>query len=162
LDLIGHGQSDGAVEEGNNEIDLGVSAAVKYLQSLPYVNSSEIELVGHSLGGGAVRAEAAENKNILSTVLIAGGLGAQVQSQDYGVLNATFPKNLLIIVGKYDILFNVTKLKTSELLSAFNCSRPVIPGVTYGSVEFGTARRLVEPSTTHLLNQLIRRLLPKS
>jgi len=154
LDLIGHGQSDGTVEEGNSEIDFGVSAAVKYLQTLPYVNSSEIELVGHSLGGGAVRAVAIENKNIFATVLIAGGLGAQVQSPDYGVFNATFPKNLLIIVGKYDVLFNLTELETSELPSAFNCSNPVIPDITYGSFEFGTARRLVEPSTTHLFEPI--------
>ncbi len=154
LDLIGHGQSDGTVEEGNSEIDFGVSAAVKYLQKLPYVNSSEIELVGHSLGGGAVRAVAAENKNILATVLIAGGIGVQVQSPDYGVLNATFPKNLLVIVGKYDVLFNLTELETIELPSAFNCSSPVIPGITYGSFELGTARRLVEPSTTHLFEPI--------
>ncbi len=150
LDLIGHGNSGGTVSEGNDEIDFGVSAAVQYLQSQPYVNSSAIGLVGHSLGGGAVRAEAAQNKNIMAMVLIAGGIGPEAQNPKYGVLTSTFPKNLLVIVGKYDVLFNLTDLETKELPSAFNISSPVVQDITYGSFELQTARKLIVPATTHL------------
>jgi dienelactone hydrolase len=154
LDLIGHGSSSGTVSEGNNEIDFGVSAAVQYLQAQPYINSSDIGLVGHSLGGGAVRAEAAQNKNILAIVLVAGGIGADAQNPKYGVLTSTFPKNLLVIVGKYDVLFNVTDLETKELPTAFNSSGPVVPDIIYGSFELQTARKLVIPATTHLFEPI--------
>ena len=150
LDLIGHGNSGGTVSEGTNETDFGVSAATRYLQTQPYVNSSAIGLVGHSLGGGAVRAEAAKNKNILSTVLVAGGLGLETQNPNYAALNATFPKNLLVIVGKYDVLFNITDLETKELPTAFNTSGTIMPDITYGNFQQYTARKLIVPSTTHI------------
>ena len=153
LDLLGHGGSDGTVSEGNKETDFGVSAAVQYLESQTYVNTSEIGLVGHSLGGGAVRAEAAQNKNIMATVLIAGGIGPNTQDQSEK-LNSSFPKNLLVIVGKYDVLFNLTELEMTELPSAFNTSTPVVPSRLYGDFEFETARKLIVPTTTHLFETI--------
>jgi uncharacterized protein len=154
LDLIGHGQSEGTVSQGIDEIDFGVSAATRYLEIQTYVNSSEIGLVGHSLGGGAIRAEAAQNSNVRAIVLIAGGLGTEVQRPGYGVLNATHPKNLLVIVGKYDVLFNITDVKIGELQSAFNTSTPLMPSLTYGNFEMGTARKFVVPLTSHLFEPI--------
>ncbi len=153
LDLIGHGQSDGMIEEESGETDLGVSAAVRYLQSQTYVNASAIGLVGHSLGGGAVRAAAEQNRGILAVVLVGGGIGS-TQGVEHGSLNATFPKNLLVIVGKYDVLFNVTDTKNRELLPVFNCSAPIVPDVTYGRFDRGTARELLIPATTHLFEMV--------
>jgi dienelactone hydrolase len=154
LDLLGHGQSGGTVEDGINEPSFGVTAAVQYLRSQPFVNSSAIGLIGHSLGGGAARAAAAEDGQIDAVVLIAGGLGDVVHGPEYGTLNSTFPKNLLVVVGKYDVLFNLTELATKELPSAFGTNQTVVPSVLYGDFQSQTARKLFTPTTTHLFEPL--------
>jgi dienelactone hydrolase len=161
LDLLGHGGSDGTVSEGNNETDFGVSVAVQYLEAQPYVNASEIGLVGHSLGGGAVIAVATIHRNISAVVLIAGGLGTSAQGQSEK-LNSTFPRNLLVIVGKYDVLFNETELETAQLPPVFNTSTPVTPGRVYGDFESQTARKLVVPSTTHLFETIDPQVVSES
>jgi dienelactone hydrolase len=154
LDLLGHGQSGGTVEDGINEPSFGVTAAVQYLRSQPFVNSSAIGLIGHSLGGGAARAAAAEDGHIDAVVLIAGGFGDVAQSPKYGTLNSTFPKNLLVVVGKYDVLFNLTDLAAKELPSALDTNQTVIPDVLYGDFHSQTARKLFTPTTTHLFEPL--------
>lgn len=150
LDLLGHGQSGGTVEDGRNEPSFGVTAAMQYLRSQPFVNSSAIGLIGHSLGGGAARAAAAEDGHIDAIVLIAGGLGDVAQGPEYGTLNSTFPKNLLVVVGKYDVLFNLTELAAKELPLAFDTNQTVVPSVLYGDFQSQTARKLFTPATTHL------------
>jgi dienelactone hydrolase len=154
LDLLGHGQSGGTVQDGVNEPSFGVAAAVQYLRSQPFVNSSALGLIGHSLGGGAVRAAAAEDGHIDAVVLIAGGLGDVAQGPEYGTLNSTFPKNLLVVVGKYDVLFNLTELATKELPSTFDTNQTVVPGLLYGDFQSQTARKLFTPTTTHLFEPL--------
>jgi dienelactone hydrolase len=154
LDLLGHGQSGGTVEDGINEPSFGVTAAVQYLRSVSFVNSSAIGLIGHSLGGGAVRAAASEDGHIDAVVLIAGGLGDVAQGPEYGTLNSTFPKNLLVVVGKYDVLFNLTELAAKELPSAFDTNQTVISGFLYGNVQSQIARKLFTPATTHLFEPL--------
>ena len=154
LDLLGHGTSGGTVEEGTIDPSFGVQAAVSYLKSLTFVNASAIGLVGHSLGGGAVRAAVVRDSQIKALVLIAGGLGDSAQGPQYGVLNATFPKNLLVIVGKYDALFNLTDLAARELLSVFNTRQQVIPEALYGTFQSQTARELFTPETTHLFESV--------
>ncbi len=150
LDLFGHGKSGGTVEDGRNEPSFGVLTAVQYLESQRFVNSSAIGLVGHSLGGGAMRAAVAHDSQIDALVLIAGGLGDIAEGQEYGVLNSTFPKNLLVVVGKYDVLFNLTELASEKLPPVFATQQGVVPGVLYGSFKSQTDRKLVTPTTTHL------------
>ena len=106
LDLFGHGGSEETIREGADEPSFGVSSAVKYLRSQSIINGSAIGLVGHSLGGGAIRAIFAVDGGIGASVLIAGGLGEVTEVPVYDILNSTFPKNLLVIVGKYDVLSN--------------------------------------------------------
>jgi dienelactone hydrolase len=154
LDLIGHGQSEGTVGDGLNEPSFGVTTAVQYLKAQQFVNSSAIGLIGHSLGGGAVRAAAAEDGHIDAVVLIAGGLGDAAQGPEYGTLNSTFPKNLLVIVGKYDVLFNLTELVARELPLVFGTNQTIVPGVLFGDFESQTARKLFTPTTTHLFEPL--------
>jgi dienelactone hydrolase len=150
LDLLGHGESGGTIAEGQQDPTFGVQAAIKYLRAQPFVNSSNMGLVGHSLGGGAVRAATAKDSSINALVLIAGGLDTVPQGQQYDVLNATFPKNLMVIVGDYDVLFNITDLATRQLLYVFNTNQQVIPSLTYGSFQSQTARLLFTPATSHL------------
>ncbi len=150
LDLFGHGKSEGTVEEGGDEQSFGVLSAVRYLKAQAFANSSAMGLVGHSLGAGAVRATVSQDRQIGAVVLIAGGLGDVAEDPVFGPLNSTFPKNFLVIVGKYDVLFNVTDLAAKELPSAFGTQTEVIPDVLYGSFQLQTARKFVVPATTHL------------
>jgi dienelactone hydrolase len=154
LDLLGHGASDGAIADAKDDPSFGVQAAVNYLKSQPYINASAIGLVGHSLGGGAVRAVAFEDSQISALVLIAGGIGSSAQGPQYGTLNATYPRNLLVIIGQYDVLFNLTDLTAKELPSVFNTQQQVLPGVVYGSFQSQTARELLTPPTTHLFESI--------
>jgi dienelactone hydrolase len=151
LDLFGHGESQGSLEDGQNDPSFGVYSALQYLKSQPFVNSSSLGLIGHSLGAGAARATIARETNIGSTILIGGGFGENVEDPEYGVFNSTFPKNLLVIVGKYDVLFDLEELTSEQLPPIFGTQDEVVPGVLYGEFEAQTARKLVTPATTHLL-----------
>jgi dienelactone hydrolase len=150
LDLYGHGKSGGTLEDGEEDPSFGLLSAVQYIESQPYVNSSKIGMIGHSLGAGAARAATVEDGQIGALVLIAGGLGDSVEQLDYGQFNSTFPKNLLVIVGKYDVLFNITELTKAELPTMFGTQQEVVPSFIYGNFLSQTARKLVTPSTTHL------------
>ena len=154
LDLLGHGKSQGTIEGGQLDPSFGVSAAVQYLKSQPFVNSSALGLVGHSLGAGAVRVAAMNDTQIGALVFIAGGLGDTAEGAQQGALNSTFPRNLLVIVGKYDVLFDLTELTEKELPSAFGTEQKVVPGVLYGNFASNTARKLVIPLTSHLFEPL--------
>jgi len=151
LDLFGHGESQGSLEDGQSDPSFGVYSALQYLKSQPFVNSSSLGLIGHSLGAGAARATIARETNIGSTILIGGGFGENVEDPEYGVFNSTFPKNLLVIVGKYDVLFDLEELTSEQLPPIFGTQDEVVPGVLYGEFEAQTARKLVTPATTHLL-----------
>lgn len=154
IDLVGHGNSGGSLESAK-DLSLGTSAAIQYLKSQPYVNASDIALVGHSLGAGAIRAAAAaSDQSIIATVFIAGGFGSTVADPAYGILTTEFPRNLLVIVGQYDSLFDLPQLETEILPPVFGTPDPVIPGMLYGSFSDQTARKLVTPDTTHLLEPL--------
>lgn len=153
LDLYGHGQSQGTVADGRREPSFGVYSAVNYLRLQPFVNSSSIILIGHSLGAGAVRA-AAQKTDVAALILIAGGLGVSVEALDYANFNATFPKNLLVIVGRYDVLFNAEELADKVLPSAFGINGSVVPGMLYGDFSSRTARKIVVSPTTHILEPL--------
>src|SRR5438270_13808533 len=56
MDMEGHGYSGGAVFQDR---DLGGPAALRYLQSLPFVDKTNIGLEGHSMGGVPVATAAA-------------------------------------------------------------------------------------------------------
>lgn len=150
IDLLGHGNSDGKLADGNQDVSLGMLAAVRYLESQVYVNSSVIGLAGHSLGAGAARATAVAHGRIRATVLIAGGFGSMVADPAYGTLNSTFPENLLIAVGKYDFLFNLSQLMEETLPPVFGTSTKVVADNLYGDFASHNARKLVTPPTTHL------------
>ena len=152
IDLVGHGDSGGSFGGfGFDPMDktLGMGNAVQYLIEQECVDSSAIGLVGHSLGAGAVRATAAVYDNIAASVFIGGGLGEPVEPVEYGNLNSTFPKNLLIVIGEHDVLFDMEKTK-EEISSAFNNVSEIVAGEVYGDFSDFSARSLVVPATTHL------------
>jgi dienelactone hydrolase len=147
IDLEGHGASGGAL--GGGDSSLGVLAALDYLESHPLVDEERLGLVGHSLGAGAVRYAALIHGGIKAVVLIGGGVSGG--SWGGGSINSTFPRNLLVAVGRQDVLFDYNLAE--GLNTAFNVTN-VEPMVTYGAPEAGTARRLVTPDTIHLLEPI--------
>lgn len=154
MDEVGHGSSEGAIGDGNGDPTLGVLAAVRYLELQSFVEASLISLVGHSLGAGSVRATAVAHGNIIASVFIGGGLGDMLTDPSYGSLNDTFPKNLLVAIGKHDVLFDIDQLKTESLPAVFGTSQEVTSGRLYGNFSSQTARKLITPATTHLFEPL--------
>jgi len=154
LDLPGHGGSDGFINQSQQDPALGVDDAANYLSDLPYVDSTQIGLVGHSLGAGAIRASSTKISNAQASVLIGGGVGELEKGKEYGSLNSTYPKNVLVIIGKYDVLFELTELAKKDLLDLFNTTDPVKLDLLYGDFSSQTARKLIVPQTTHLFESL--------
>jgi dienelactone hydrolase len=151
IDLDGHGESGGTISEGDPS--LGLTSVLNWLEQQPNVDSSKIAVGGHSLGAGAARGAAYAYKKNVATILIAGGIGSQSEGEGYGVLNNTFPGNLLFVVGSEDILFNVTQLKET-LKPVFGVNGGIESGKTYGDVANLTGRRLVLLSNIHSFEPL--------
>ncbi len=151
LDLAGHGESGGSLSP--DDPSFGVIAAVRFLRSLDYVDTGLVGLVGHSLGAGASRSAASADGGVYAVAFIGGGIGGMSEGPDYGALNSSFPRNLLVAVGRQDILFDLRELG-SDLRPVFNASDPIVVGELYGDFSEGDARRLLTPSTIHLAEPL--------
>jgi len=143
IDAAGHGNSGYSLVDS----DRGGAAALEYLNSLPYV--SKLGIVGHSMGAGiAIQALNLSNLVVDSLVFVGGG------SQDMGEwANNTYPKNLLVTVGKYDELFDIPELYTS-LASTFGTGSIINPGQLYGNFNDGSARKLIIGQTNHLFETI--------
>ncbi len=150
IDLEGHGASGGQLG-GSSDSTFGLAAAVDYVRALPYVDPEKVGLVGHSLGAGAA-ADVLQNDSALFAVALIGG-GVPSQGSGAVTFNATFPKDLLVVIGTQDVLFNLAQEEGSGLPAAFG-DVPVVPSKLYGSFGAGSARELFTPATTHLLETL--------
>lgn len=132
IDANGHGNSDSGTGSG--------AAALEYLAGLEFVDSTQLGLIGHSMGGG-ISWTAIEDSELTVRAIVLVGSGVSKSA------NITYPNNMLVAVGDFDELsypLNLTYLETSFGVS------PVESGVTYGSFNDGTARRLVFARTNHL------------
>lgn len=148
MDMTGHGYSQGAV--GSD--DFGGPAALRYLQSRPFVDRANIGLEGHSMGGGPVMAAALSQPDGYRSVVLEGStpglLGAKAPAN---------PRNLAVVMGQFDefapLMWQVPKgslLPQSKRLQAlFGSNGSVVVGKVYGSIPQGTARLLVNPPVTH-------------
>ncbi len=156
VDSLGHGNSEGhlsANQESNPS--LGILSAVRWLENKSYVKRSSIGLVGHSLGASAIRAAAAKHKGIAASVYIGGGLDSSYVDAEFAELNSTFPRNLMLIIGEYDVLFDLEQLKAEILLSIFNATGKIVPNQLYGAFQQHTARKIIIPKTTHLFEPIM-------
>jgi pimeloyl-ACP methyl ester carboxylesterase len=149
MDMIGHGYSDGAVGQSK---DLGGPAALRYLQSLPFVDKTNIGLEGHSMGGVPVASAAASQPDGYKAMVLEGSTP--------GFLGAKAPariNNLAVVFGQYDefapLMWGVPKgslVATSpKLAKAFGVPGPVLVGKIYGAIGDGSARVLENPPVTH-------------
>ena len=72
MDMTGHGNSDAAVGQQG----FGGPAALRYLRGLPYVDTANVGLEGHSLGGGPVVAAAESAPDGYKAVVLEGSTPA--------------------------------------------------------------------------------------
>lgn len=161
-DQRGHGSSDGpSFADG-----FGGPDALAYLRSLPFVDTGNIGLEGHSMGGWTVLAAAkAHPDGYRSLILEGSSVGPPFAPEG----TTAFPRNLLVVFGTHDEFGGFmwgpeAPLKTGETARAkvlFGTDQPVVPGRLYGDVAQGTARMLLTPFVTHAwLHQSVTGITP--
>jgi pimeloyl-ACP methyl ester carboxylesterase len=155
LDQRGHGYSDPpAFAEG-----FGGPAGLQFLRGLDTVDTSQIVLIGHSMGGWSVLSAANIFRDQYTSIIVSGS-----STGTFGVPagDAEFPRNFGLVYGKYDefsaSMWQSTTgagvVATDKLKAQFNTDQVVEIGRLYGSVAEGTARRLYQPSQTHPANHI--------
>jgi pimeloyl-ACP methyl ester carboxylesterase len=151
MDMAGHGDSGGAV----GAHDDGGPDALRYLQSLPFVDKTQIGLEGHSMGGVAVVGAAITQPNGYRSMVLEGSTTPEFGQVGAGT--ASFPRNLAIVEGQYDefapLMWHVDKgskiARSPKLKALFGVSGPVNAGRVYGDIGAGTGRELVDPPISH-------------
>ncbi len=150
IDALRHGSTVSTLD--TEDPSLGSASAVRYLKSLDYVNSSNLGVVGHSMGVGAIRATSFIEDGIRAHIFL-GGISLNSSPLIYGELNKTSPSNLLVVIGSYDELFDLQDV--NEILQpVFGTTEPIETDILYGSFANGTARKLITPKTTHLFEPI--------
>jgi dienelactone hydrolase len=151
IDMAGHGYSGGWLGLD----DAGGPDGLRYLQSLPFVDRKRIALEGHSMGGVAVVGAALSQPDGYRSMVLEGS--TTPEAGQVGVGNPAFPRNLEVVFGHYDEFAPLMWRKargaevgsSPKLQAVFGSQGPVVPGLLYGSIAQGTARRLVIPPVTH-------------
>jgi pimeloyl-ACP methyl ester carboxylesterase len=149
-DQDGHGFSD---PPGSLGSVCGIPA-LEYMRTLTIVDKENIGLEGHSLGGWTLVKAANANQTGYRSIVLEGS-----STGSYGTPEgtATFPRNMLVVFDKYDefseLMWGAPIAKdivnTNKLKKAFGTTETVEIGKLYGSIEEGTARKLLMPNTDH-------------
>ncbi len=151
MDMIGHGYSEGSVRLGPGQ-NLGGPAALAYLQSLPYVDKTNIGLEGHSMGGIPIATAAASQPDGYKAIVFEGSTPGFLGAQAPARLN-----NLAVVFGQYDefapLMWGVPKgslvATSKKLAKVFGVDGSVQVGKIYGAIPDGSARVLENPPVTH-------------
>ena len=150
LDQTGHGFSDPpAFANGYGGPD-----GLRYLRSLDFVDSDNIGLEGHSMGGWAVLIAATTYPDDYRSIAIVGSSTGSAGAPD-GTSDS--PRNLGVIFSQWDEFSGfmwgapipAEIVATEKLKAVFGTSQPVIPDQLYGSIEEGSGRILHMPAVTH-------------
>ncbi|MBY0519832.1 MAG: alpha/beta fold hydrolase [Sphingomonas sp.] len=150
IDQRGHGYSDGpAYADG-----FGGPDGLKYLRSLPMVDTANIGLEGHSMGGWTVLAAAAAMPDAYEAVVLEGSSTGKPFAKEG---SPTWPRNLGLVYSQYDefskLMWGVDKARdigtSAKLKAVFGTTETIQPRNLYGSIADGTARVLATPAVTH-------------
>ena len=155
MDQRGHGYSDPPAVAAV----FGGPAGLAGLRGLEIVDTDQVVLTGHSMGGWTVLSAAAQMPDAYTSVVVSGS-----STGTFGVPagDASFPRNFGLVFGRYDE-FSGTMwqsatgagiVETDKLKTQFGVSGTVEPGRLYGSIEAGTARQLYQPAQTHPANHI--------
>jgi pimeloyl-ACP methyl ester carboxylesterase len=150
LDQTGHGYSDPPAFSNG----FGGPDGLRYLRSLDFVDTENIGLEGHSMGGWTILAAAiTAPDDYRSMVLEGSSTGAPFAADG----TAEWPRNLGVVYSQWDefsdLMWGVptgTQIVDSDKLKTlFDTTETVEIGRLYGSIEDGTARQLYQPRGTH-------------
>ena len=149
-DQLGHGYSDGPAFANG----FGGPASLTYLRTLDIVDTDNIGLEGHSMGGWTILAAAAiQPEAYKSMVLVGSSTGAPFALEG----SPDWPRNLAVIFSKYDefapLMWGTARgggaPDSPKLQALFNTNSTITPGRLYGDLNSGTARVLYQPGVTH-------------
>ncbi len=149
-DQTGHGYSDPpAFANGFGGID-----ALNYMRTLPFVDTDNIGLEGHSMGGWSSLIAASILPDGYKSIVIEGS-----STGTFGAPEGTaeWPRNVAVVFSQFDefsqlmwgVEFPTDIRNTDKLKTLFNTDETVEPGKVYGDIEAGTARILYQPPVTH-------------
>lgn len=150
LDQGGHGYSDAPAFANG----FGGPGGLAYLRSLDFVDTDNIGLEGHSMGGWTVLAAAAAMPDAYKAVVLQGSsTGAPFAKEG----DTSWPRNLAVVFSKFDefsgFMWGVERAQdmptSTKLQAVFGTADPVVVGQLYGDVATGTGRMLTQPNTTH-------------
>ncbi len=150
MDQTGHGYSDPPAFANG----FGGPDGLRYLRSLDIVDTANIGLEGHSMGGWTVLVAAGAAPNDYKSVMLQGSSTGTLGAPEG---TAQFPRNLGLVFSQWDefsaLMWNAAVPKdivtSDKLKKAFNTGETVQPGKLYGSIQDGTARKLYTPRMTH-------------
>nr|WP_295887967.1 alpha/beta fold hydrolase [uncultured Devosia sp.] len=155
LDQGGHGYSDAPAFANG----FGGPGGLAYLRSLDFVDTDNIGLEGHSMGGWTVLAAAAAMPDAYKAVVLQGSsTGAPFAKE----ADTSWPRNLSVVFSKFDefsgTMWGVERAQdvpaSTKLQTAFGTTDPVVIGQVYGNIADGTGRVLQQPNTTHPGNHI--------
>jgi pimeloyl-ACP methyl ester carboxylesterase len=150
LDQTGHGYSGGTVAANG----FGGPDGLKYLRSLDVVDTNNVGLEGHSMGGWTIL-KAAEAMPDDYKAIVLEGSGTGVLGTRKGTPD--FPRNLAVVFSRYDefakLMWGVPRAwdvgSSEKLKTLFGTTDVIAPGQLHGDITAGTARTLYTPVTTH-------------
>ena len=152
IDAIGRGNSGIPNDLDDPDFDetYGGRTSFEYLKALPYVDASQVGMMGHSLGAEMAYAVALEDPTVQALVI-----SGFAYREDATPAN---PRNMLMMIGKYDEYrkrmtgvddIEAEWMSSPQTMAAFPVSDPRL-GVTYGDFAEGTARRVFVPRAIHI------------
>ena len=156
-DQTGHGYSDPpAFANGYGGPD-----ALAYLTSLDFVDTWNVGLEGHSMGGWASAIAAETYPGAYRSIVL---VGSSTGTAGAPRGTAAWPLNLAVVFSRWDEFSGLMwgspvaadVVDSPKLQAAFGTDERVEVGRIYGSVADGTARRLTMPRTTHPGDHLSR------
>ena len=152
IDAIGRGNSDVPYHYTDERFDktFGTRSSVKYLKSLPFVDSKSVGVMGHSMGAKFAYWVALEDPSIKAVAIIGSAYDKRATKK--------MPGNMIMIIGEYDEFrdfFTGTKdlLKEWPLSEATRNAFPVKNpewNRTYGDFSKGTARKIFVHRISHI------------
>lgn len=155
LDQGGHGYSDAPAFANG----FGGPAALRYLRSLDIVDTDNIGLEGHSMGGWTVLAAAAAMPDAYKSMVLQ---GSSTGSGFAAPGTPDWPRNVSVVFAQFDefapMMWEVARgseiANSGKLQALFGTDTTVEEGRVYGSIPAGNARVLHNPPVTHPGNHL--------
>jgi len=150
LDQAGHGYSDAPAFANG----FGGPAALQYLRSLDIVDTDNIGLEGHSMGGWTILAAAAAHPDDYRSMVLEGSSTGGGRSAPG---TPEWPRNVAVVFSQFDefasSMWQVPKGSdignSANLQALFGATGTVETGRTYGNIAAGTGRVLHSPPVTH-------------